>query len=79
MKMEFECTQILNIEKKVNILISNFVEINFMIKTNDKKFTTFRPSGGHFQGGVKNVQVISINMFATVKNRLKNTMITKKQ
>ena len=33
-----------------------------MIKTNDKN-----PSGGHFQVRVKNVKVISINMFVTSK------------
>ena len=32
---------------------------------------TFEPSRGHFQVQVKNVQVISINVFATVKNSLK--------
>ena len=30
----------------------------------------FRPSGGHFQVRVKNVQVISTNMFVTFKNSL---------
>ena len=37
--------------------------------------STFRRS---FSNAGKNVQVININMFVTVKNSLKNTMITKK-
>ena len=35
----------------------------------------FRPSEGHSQVRINNLQVISINMIATVKNSLRNTTI----
>ena len=50
-----------------------------MIRTNDTNPLCFDLPGGHFQVRLKNVEVISITMFVTVKNSLKNTMITKKQ
>lgn len=48
--------------------MSNFLEIDFAIKTNDKKITTFRPLHGHFQERVKKkISKIGISMFLTVK------------
>ena len=46
--------------------MSNFFEIDFAIKTNDKKSQRFDPLRGHFQVRVA-IYEISINMFLTVK------------
>lgn len=43
-----------------------------MIKTSDKKLTTFLPFGAYFQVRVKNVQVISTNMFLMVPGKVYN-------
>ena len=58
-----------------NVISFWFYDKKTIVK-NPQHFNLFR---AHFQVQVKNVKVISKNMFVTVKNSFKNTMITEKQ